>query len=272
MSTTLANLAPSLRVIFAGLAKISYEYSRTIPPTLPKIGKNKAVKRPGHVNWTLVPGYIGFAEWRKFLDTLKLIGLGMREITQSFLSSIMCVVDGNSADGRIKDRYLPFEGFLEALVRIATVVPLPTDEQMARVEIKHAGAYLSYLLEMPNDNGLLDQMTEEQRCDWGGTPDPSVAGEMPRRIEHLVDVIVRRIKMPDDADEPLGFLTRRDFRQWVIGNMAVADSQIPEAWVKETQLGENQGGLELWKGAQKKLAGVRSLFKRDPDLPTLSAE
>jgi len=235
----LSRLAPSLRVLFAGLAKISFEFSRTVPPQLPKGGKNKLVERPGRAKWMIVPGHVSFAEWRRFLDVLKLVGLEIREITQCFLYAIMGVVNGQSADGRVKERYLPFEGFLEALVRLATAVPLPTDVQMASAEFTHAGAYLDHLLEVPSDNvGVLDQMLAEQACEWCGVPEPSVAGTMPRRVEHLLDVIVRKIKQPKEIDEPLGVLTRREFRMWAIRTMGVAESQIPDTWAKEAQPGE----------------------------------
>ena len=212
---------------------------RTYVHTYIHTGKNKLVDRPGRAKWTVVPGHVSFAEWRRFLDVLKLVGLEIREITQCFLYAIMGVVNGQSADGRVKERYLPFEGFLEALVRLATAVPLPTDAQMASAEFTHAGAYLDQLLEVPSDNvGVLEMMVEEQACEWGGVPEPSVAGTMPRRVEHLLDVIVRKIKQPKEVDEPLAVLTRREFRLWAIRTMGVAESQMPDTWAKEAQPGE----------------------------------
>ena len=41
MSHALSRLAPSLRVLFAGLAKLSFENGRAVPPALPKVGKTK---------------------------------------------------------------------------------------------------------------------------------------------------------------------------------------------------------------------------------------
>ena len=78
VSSALQRLAPSLRVLFAGLAKISFEHARSSPPALPKGGKNKKVGREG-ATWIVVPGHVSFGYWRAFCDALGLCGLEIRE-------------------------------------------------------------------------------------------------------------------------------------------------------------------------------------------------
>jgi len=234
----LHRLAPSLRVAFAGLAKISFEHSRTVPPTLPKGFKNKKVNREG-ATWITVPGHVSFAYWRKFCTALNLCGLDIREMTLCFTSSVMCVIDGHSEEGRVKERHLPFEGFLEALVRLATAVPLPTEAMLANAEMTHAGPYMARL-EASADKEEVEAMIKAQACEWSGVPDSEAGGEMPRRVEHLADVILRKLKqLKEDAmDEPLTTLTRREFRQWALRGMGVGERMLPEPWTQEVQLGE----------------------------------
>ena len=117
MSETLERLSPSLRVVFAGLAKLSFERARNGPIKLPKPGKNKAAKR-GKDTWTLVPGHIMYMVWDAFTEEIGLKGAKQRERCLCFLYSVMCVVDGGSDEGRVKEKNLPFEGFLEAIVRL----------------------------------------------------------------------------------------------------------------------------------------------------------
>ena len=72
-------------------------------------------------------------------------------------------------------------------------------------------------------------------------PDPAASGSMPRRMEHLVDVMLRKIKnlKPEAIDEPIGPLTRQEFRAWAINGMGVSEKEIPVTWVQEKQLGES---------------------------------
>lgn len=81
MSKVLLKAAPSLRLIFTGLSKLTYEASRgSGDVTLPKPGKNKEVKRDGGAKWVIVPGHVSFSFWKKFLECLNFVGLNVREI------------------------------------------------------------------------------------------------------------------------------------------------------------------------------------------------
>jgi len=238
MDAALMRNAPALRVIFTGLAKIAFEESRSgggVTP-LPKMGSAQQVKREG-AKWILVPGHVSITLWRKFTDNIGLLGLDNREQTFCFVWAIMVVIDGYSTAGGVKERHLPFEGFLEALVRLATVVPLPTDEQLAACNKASAGAFLANIV---YDDPTFDAMCAVQKTEWGGVPDPSRGGEMPRRVEHLVDVMVRTIKGKgaEAGDEPTGGLTRRQFRMWALQQLGATEAQLPDAWTQVKAVGE----------------------------------
>ena len=237
LSGALESVAPSLRVIFAGLAKVSFERSRQAPSgALPKIKKNMEQKRDPDVKWMVVSGLMSFSVWSTFIQSFGLVGLNIREMILCFIYSVMCVIDGNSDEGRIKEGHLPFEGFMEALVRICTVVTLPTDEQIEASEYEHAGPLMAEF--SFGDVNFLARMTDDQTVEWGSVPDESVSGEMPRRLLHLVDIIVRTIKSPKNPDEKLTVLTRREFRSWSMKNMGFKDNELPESWAGEKSRGE----------------------------------
>ncbi len=232
----------SLRVIFAGLAKIAVKEHdpQSAGVKMPRLGESKALRREG-AQWIKVPGYVSYPLWRRFAETLfpaKILDL--RRTTLIFLYSIMAVVDGSSGEGRVQDRHLTFEGFLEAIVRLAAWLPLPSEAQLAESKFEHAGPWLS-ALEARGGTPALQDLQAKQACEWGGVPKASVAGEMAERVKFLIDVIVRKIKLQPDveADAPLVALTRREFRHWVIQTMpASTASALTDVWVEAKVLGE----------------------------------
>ena len=90
-------------------------------------------------------------------------------------------------------------------MRFATVVPLPTDAQLAEAGYAHAEPFMAVL--EAGDDSHFQAFAEPQSCEWGDTPDAATGGEMPRRVEMLVDVILRRIKRPAEPDEPIAKVT-----------------------------------------------------------------
>ena len=75
---------------------------------------------------------LSLGDWKVAVRRLELIGVDFaeRDATRCFVFSRMCVIDGSSERGRLKEGSLPFEGFLEALCRVALLKALPTDEEM----------------------------------------------------------------------------------------------------------------------------------------------
>ena len=118
---------------------------------------------------------------------------------------------------------------------------MPTDTQLAASGFAHAGAYLAALEVAEPDT--LKAMAAEQACEWGGTPKEEVGGQMPRRVTHLVDVIVRKIRKPgeQDADAPMAVLTRSEFRHWALGCVQGSkDTMLPDKWASSKALGEQE--------------------------------
>ena len=158
-----------------------------------------------------------------------------------FLWSRIRSIAGVSDHDEVRLRHLYFEDFLEALVRLATVIPLPTDEMLVEAEMTHAGMFMYTNVEMSADNTTLDCMLADQACEWGGVPDATLAGPMPRRLEMLLDVIVRKIKQPNvQDDEPLTPLTRKEVRFFLLKSLGCAEAMCPENWTKEKQVGEEK--------------------------------
>jgi hypothetical protein len=57
----------------------------------------------------------------------------------------MCVIDELTIQGRMRDSHLPFEGFLEALVRISLLKVLPTDQEIEDYGARDAGMFYKML-------------------------------------------------------------------------------------------------------------------------------
>lgn len=91
-----------------------------------------------------------------------------RDATLAFSWSRMCVADETTERGHFKEICLPFEGFMEALCRIAVLKMMPTEEDFASSGQKDAGAFLS---EMYNTNEeAYKDMLRERAPGWGAEP------------------------------------------------------------------------------------------------------
>ena len=243
MSKTLKALAPSIRVMFGGLAQVSFQRSRTHPPKLPVPKKSKKETRVDEheqtITW-IVPGLVSYKDWCQFIAALKLKGVAQREAALCFVYSVMCVIDPTTDEGGIRERSLPFEGFLEALVRLATTLPIPTDEQLATPTsgiCNHAGHTRCAGREQ---RGTIRRAHEEQTCEWGDTPDSGRCGTMPRRMEHLLDIIIRRIKPnpPEGMEDGHMASSHAEFRNWAVTTMGVDAKELPNLWADSKGVGE----------------------------------
>ena len=94
----------------------------------------------------------------------------------------------------------------------------------------------------PNEAALV---VTTQACEFGAVPDPVLCGPMVQRVEHLFDVIMRKIKAangpavePEDDDEALTALTRPEVRGWAAKVLGASEKEIPPTWVKEVGEGE----------------------------------
>ena len=96
-------------------------------------------------------------------------------------------------------------------------------------------------IEASADTTVLNRMIEEQDCEWGALPDEALAGPLPTRVEHLVDMLLRKIQQPvDKDDEPLPPLTRTAFRHFAMRTLGCGEQMLNAEWVKAKQPGEVQ--------------------------------
>ena len=116
------------------------------------------------------------------------------------------VHDNLSVGGRTKESCLPFEGFLEALCRVAQHKALPTDEEIAsvhdthRAQVRHAGSFLAYLEHV--NAAAYNEMLHARHTPWG-EPTSRLAQQwqqpIDRRVEHTIAILVYEIKRQVDS-------------------------------------------------------------------------
>ncbi|CAM9275025.1 unnamed protein product [Scytosiphon promiscuus] len=92
----------------------------------------------------------GLEEWKTFTIDARLVGdsvhmlrMGLRDIKQPFYLARMMVSD--EIKSRTKLTQLTFVDFLESLVRLANVIPVPSDEDMQEVKVTDVLDYESAL-------------------------------------------------------------------------------------------------------------------------------
>lgn len=97
-----------------------------------------------------------FGEYMDFIGRLDLIDpfISQREVRLVFIWSRMVVVDEGTQKGRANSIQLHFEDFLEAIVRFAHMMALPTEEELTDAGLRHAGEYLSALATTPESEEL----------------------------------------------------------------------------------------------------------------------
>jgi hypothetical protein len=135
---------------------------------------------------------LSLEEWMRFLREARIMGadLSERDATLCFAYSRMLVANPSSERGRRHECHLPFEGFLEAIVRAAILKALPTDGEIegAPTEVQDAGSFLMRL--EVEDHEEYKRMMLERKTQWAGEPDQPIE----RCVSHLIAVIIRRIE------------------------------------------------------------------------------
>jgi len=165
--------------------------------------------------------HIGLLAWRNLCRALSLYegsGVSERDTTLCFIWSVMAVGDGQTALGHVKETTLPFEGFLEALCRLATLVALPLDEEIEALGCEDAGTALQRL--KIDDRARWERMRKERTSTWGRVqpfPQP-----FHRRVEHVLTIVLRKVDMSEDEGGPL-FLTVTEVRRWIAANRIVGE-------------------------------------------------
>jgi len=155
-------------------------------------------------------GLLTYRAWNAFIHASGLIGedSSERESTLCFIWSVTAVVDGQTVAGKLKEENLPFEGFLEALCRMATVKVLPTDDEVSDNGCSDAGTYIRWL-EL-NDRIALSRLQNERACEFGQWPDQPLH----RCVDHLIHMIIRTIENTDESGGGSVVLSAAEFKLW----------------------------------------------------------
>lgn len=132
-----------------------------------------------------------FAAWSGFLRLLEFIhaDLSDRDATLAFVWSRTCVTEPHTERGRVRSKCLPFEGFMEAITRVACLKALPTDELLSSSGVAHAGLYMADLRR--NHPAVHSSFLEERRTVWGQSPKQPVE----RCLHHCLCLIVHTIEV-----------------------------------------------------------------------------
>lgn len=158
---------------------------------------------------------LSFHMWKTFLRALGFIGVDVteRDATLCFMWSVMAVIDNSTRTGSIKEKNLPFEGFLEALCRIATLKSLPYDSEIDQVGCADAGTYMSWFRR--TDFAAYTKMVKDRACEWGEVPDQP----MHRCVDHVVEIMIRTIEHSDDGGGGNVQISQHEMRQWIKQSM-----------------------------------------------------
>ena len=134
---------------------------------------------------------LSIANWLALLDHLGLLSSGQVggwEARQLFLwSRIRSAADYSDRSERAM-RCLYFEDFLEAMIRVACVVALPTDEEVREAAADDAGVYLlTYQESSPVE---FTRFVQERKVVWHREPRQKVW----RCLDHLMQYVVRLVE------------------------------------------------------------------------------
>ena len=129
--------------------------------------------------------------WKKLLRLLDLCqaDLSTRDAALCFVWSRMSVPDPCSVVGKARARCITFEGFCEALCRVACLKALPTDAELEASGCENAGSYLSEMqASRPLEYG---SFLETRRTAFGHSPAHQPAS---RCLHHLLSLVMYTIE------------------------------------------------------------------------------
>ena len=158
---------------------------------------------------------MSFGEWEALIKGLGFVGIDLseRDVLLTFLWSRMAVINGRTERGALKESCLPFEGFIEALCRIAVLKALPTDDEIAKSSCASVGQYLTML--RAEDEARYDHMLLARATPWGVEQSLQPTA---RCVAHVIDLIAHTIatdleyEMQGEQPE----LSDKDVTDWII--------------------------------------------------------
>ena len=137
---------------------------------------------------------MGYEEWIGFLQSVYVLDVGkaastymcsLKHGTFAFVWSRMAVA-GSEDDNAVRMRFenLQFEDFLEALVRISTMVGWPTDEEIEESGYTDAGEFLLNLQQFAN---VYERFMAKNATSWDVEPRQPIE----RCVDHLISWVIR---------------------------------------------------------------------------------
>ena len=170
--------------------------------------------------------HVSYPAYMAFLSASGLINVDIseREGTLCFCWSRMVVFDGQTFLGRIKESALPFEGFLEALVRLTVLKGLPTRKDLEEHGLNDAGSFLLSLKAgtLLAKGGLKEQdfLRDEAagHAEWGEEP----RGEpLHVRLECLLQLIICTIESDVGSQERNMEISASEMAKFVRRNQGI---------------------------------------------------
>ena len=124
--------------------------------------------------------------WMSFLRALSFIGddVSERDALRAFAWSRMCVTNEATPAGHVKENTLPFEGMLEALIRLSILKALPAREDIEAANCEDAYTYVQLLA--AEDTEGYKAFLQDRSTPWGEVPRLPHPDE---RMEHLLCMI-----------------------------------------------------------------------------------
>ena len=139
-------------------------------------------------------------EWMSLMNHLGLFDQGMMsfyEAKQIFMWARIRSINDNSRHSLIKLRNLYFEDFMEAMVRLAMLLPLPTTDDIEELGVKDAGIYMiSLRRESPV---TYKQFILDKRGNWYGPPKEHIWC----CVDHLLTYLTRLVELNSSGEKDL---------------------------------------------------------------------
>ncbi|KAL1498797.1 hypothetical protein AB1Y20_014104 [Prymnesium parvum] len=141
---------------------------------------------------------MSIGEWLTFLDHLGFFQWRLLSLLHAkliFLWSRIRTREDHSNKSEQKLRCLQLKDFMEALVRLSTMIPLPTDEDIAEVGAANAAEYIHALQTKAEASGGANNaewltMLRERKQEWHHEPRQKVG----RCAQHLLDYLVKTVE------------------------------------------------------------------------------
>ena len=140
-------------------------------------------------------------EWMAFMDHIGMFETKQLSTNQArliFMWSRVRAVEDYSDESEIRLRHMFFEDFMEGLLRVSTMIALPTDAELVETNAKDAGEYILILQESAPQE--FKTFVQTRRQDW----DKPSKQQPARCLDHLMNYIIRIIERSVGSKRKVG--------------------------------------------------------------------